>query len=146
MVARANIGLKRIHRSRRASEASVTRDVRAQFKEVMQNLNKIIQAIEGATPKAIEYASEPILERSLELVPRDTEALANSAYLEVQGNTVEIGYAKGGNPYYAVFVHEDMEAYHKPPTQAKFLQQAVNEQLGEIEPRIRDYLEGFISG
>jgi hypothetical protein len=49
---------------------------------------------------------------------------------------VEIGYAKGGDPSYAIPVHEDVEVAHEPPTSAKFLEGPINEDWGNITLRI----------
>jgi hypothetical protein len=71
-------------------------------------------------------ALEPTFDKSQELVPVLTGALKRSGFLgvgESRGKKVaEIGYGRGGVPFYAARVHEDLDVYHKPPTQAKFLE------------------------
>ncbi|MEB3012856.1 hypothetical protein VJI77_07640, partial [Parvimonas sp. D2] len=46
-----------------------------------------------------------------------------------------IGFGRGGNPSYAVYVHE-MPFAHKAPTRSKFLQAALDEDMGEIESKL----------
>ncbi|MFV2014005.1 MAG: hypothetical protein ACC656_01130 [Candidatus Heimdallarchaeota archaeon] len=141
---RANVGLKRIASSTRGSISVNTRQIRAQMRKIERRMAKIVDAIEGATPEALLYALQPIFDESQKLVPRDTEALADSGYLEVQekagGVVAEVGYGKGGDPYYSVFVHEQLESIHKSPTQAKFLQAALEKNIDKIAGRVRDFL------
>ena len=42
---------------------------------------------------------------------------------------------------YAIYVHENLEAYHKPPTQAKYLEQPSRERKKEILLEIRGALK-----
>ena len=62
--------------------------------------------------------------------------MKNSGYVESEttpdGFEVRIGYAKGDDPAYANFVHEDLTKHHDAPTQAKFLQTAADEIAREI--------------
>lgn len=93
--------------------------------------------MEVALPLAIVDGLTPTLELARDTYcPIQTGALRESAYLEAklggQGVEAEIGFARGGTPDYAVIVHENPAAYHKPPTQAKFLERAVNETAGNI--------------
>jgi len=47
--------------------------------------------------------------------------------------SVVVGY---GMPY-SVFVHENLECYHKPPTQAKFLEQPARQYRAELTAIVR---------
>ena len=93
------------------------------------------------TKSATEQACREVLEASLAQVPRDTNALASTAFYEVnrrsdvKGYVYEgtVGYAGAGrrdaiNPKsgkaassYALKVHEDLSVYH-PVGKAKFLE------------------------
>lgn len=74
-----------------------------------------------------EYGAQIFLVSQI-LVPKDTGDLAASGHLITTGSgffahtIVEYG---GVQAPYAWMVHEDMEAYHEPPTQAKYLLTAV---------------------
>lgn len=71
---------------------------------------------------------------SQKLVPIDTGALRNSAFVRAirEGTPfvlVEVGYSM----YYAIYVHEDLDARHKPGKQAKYLEQPLREKRGEMQ-------------
>ena len=51
---------------------------------------------------------------------------------------VQVVYGEGPSSEYAVIVHEDLEAFHEPPTQAKFLERAVNEVAPQMAQQIGD--------
>lgn len=125
----------------RTSEASFGQTVKSQLNDMIHNYMDWVNSIDSQSADILQEALEPTMELSLELVPRKTHRLANSAYLQVgrfRGKaTVEMGYAKGGDPDYAVFVHENLDVYHAPPTQAKFLQHALEVDASNIEERIK---------
>lgn len=91
-----------------------------------------------------------VLALSQELVPVDDGDLRRSGDVELpaidsQGVvSVDISYG-GASAAYAVIVHEDLSAFHKPPTQAKYLEEPfLAEQRGtladlsnEVRSRIR---------
>jgi len=142
MVVKASIGLRRIPKGTRSSIAGATRNTREQIAVLKDNLEKVIDGIKEATPEAIEDALRPVFELSQVYVPVDTKALKESGYLIVQEGSrkivAEVGYARGGRPFYAVFVHEMVDLHHAPPTQALFLQKAIQEEgtAKKIEDRI----------
>lgn len=143
--ARFKVGRQRLGAGVRPSEADYTRQIRAQMKQIEDNLMKVIRGIEGLTPEALEYGVQPIYDLSQVYVPRKTEALANSGSIDAsvtsRGARVVVSYGKGGEPEYAVFVHEMVDYYHAPPTQAKFLEQAVNEEVGNVRDRVAEFLK-----
>lgn len=143
-----NVGYKRVPRSfisRRPAAAASNQDVREQMAAIEKNFKQLLEGIENATPEALEYALQPMMEKALIYVPVDTGDLRNSAYLETRqmGNKIEaeIGFGRGGKPWYAPLVHEGLDFYHEPPTRAKFLEQAINEHLAEVLPRVIAYLK-----
>jgi hypothetical protein len=91
-------------------------------------------------PQEMKRALEPTLELSNYYAPKDTGELRESGYVQVRGRrgnvTAEVGYGYGGKAPYAVIVHEHPELYHKPPTQAKFLQRAMDEDYLELLGRV----------
>lgn len=139
-ITRLKMGKTNVRVSEYASEADYVRQANQAMKSIMQDLQYIIDETEGVTPEIMKEALEPTLELSAVYCPKDTGALVESRYLEVtsfRGNpSVEMGYAKGGNPDYAAYVHEMVQIPHKPPTQAKFLERAVNEDIGNIIDRV----------
>ena len=142
---KASVGRKRIPKNLDPAKAGYQRAINKQFKEIMDDLNSVIEAVGEQHGEAMVVAMTPIFDRSQELVPIDEGPLKASGYLElsdqVKGSIVEIGYAKAGKPEYAVFVHEMVMLNHKAPTQAKFLQQAIEEQFFQILPRLAKELQ-----
>lgn len=142
------IGRQRLTPNVRGSEAASTRDVRRQMQQILDNAKDVIQAIEGNSPAALIYAVQPIYDESQELVPVDTGKLKDSGFVEVRsttrGATAVVGYAKGGDPDYAVWVHEHLEVHHEPPTQAKFLEEAVNRHIEEVPERYAYFVKNSL--
>ena len=131
-----------------ASHQRFAKSVQAQMAKVTENLNKVIRSIEATSPLALRYAVKPIYDESQNLVPVDTGKLKASGFIEVRKNTrgvtAVIGYARGNNPHYAAFVHERLDLYHEPPTQAKFLEEAANRHMGKIPARYADYVKRHV--
>ena len=64
--------------------------------------------------------------------PVQTEGfLARTGYTQVV-----LGFARWGWPKYAIYVHEDPRPYHDPPTQYKFLEEAVNRHYQGFKERV----------
>lgn len=120
-------------------------------------LQTIVTNVDRGTKKATTVAAEEIYLRSLFLAPRDTDALYNSAFYEVQGNyktgfRAVVGYGKPGNinsksgkeaSEYMVEVHEDLQAYHSVG-QAKFLETAVREYQADAGSRLKKAFEKHV--
>lgn len=132
-----------------ADIAGATRAIRGAMADLQWNLQRAIESIEGVTAEALHYGLLPIYEESQRLVPVDTGALKASGYLEVETRSdniiAEVGYARGGQPFYAVIVHENLEFHHKDGTQAKFLEHAIDLHLDEVQPRIVEYMKGALN-
>lgn len=72
--------------------------------------------------------------------PVDKGALKSSGYVhppQYRGReiTVEMGFGGPAAPY-AVYVHEDLDAWHKPPGQARFLASVVDESAPYLLDRV----------
>ena len=124
----------------------VTMDVN--FSGFHKKCEAAISKVAQSTKKATTAACREIMSESLKQVPRDTEALASSAFYEVKhapdyGFEAILGYGRGGevNPKtgvpvedYAVVVHEDLEAKH-PVGKAKFLEDPIRDFASRKFPR-----------
>ena len=113
------------------------------------SLRTAIDRVDRGTKKATINACEEILEESLKQVPRDTETLAKSGYIEIKGAyknfTGEVGYGGNGDPInpktgepassYALIVHEDLTAEH-PVGKAKFLEDPVREYANKFKRNV----------
>lgn len=140
----SNIGRTRIPYSDTSSQSDFERNVRRQMQNILKNYAAFVGHMDQQSAEVLIAALQPTFDKSQEVVPKDTRALMHSGYLEsrkFRGRTVvEIGYARGGSPYYAAKVHEDLEAFHQSPTKAKFLEQPLLEDESQIQERI---LRGF---
>ena len=147
---RARVGAARISTNMEPSQAGYTRAIRAQMEQIERNLTEVIKQITQETPEILLEALEHTFKKSQLYVPVKTGELKRSGYLEVKktasGATVEIGYGRGGYPNYAVYVHELTGYYHKPPTRAKFLQAALEEDMDAIRDRLETAYRNMVGG
>lgn len=107
-------------------------------------LQAVLRAAQLEAPKAVAQAiyeeAQVIFAKSQILVPVDTSALRGSGDVSAiqgsgQGVYVDIYYGGPAAPY-ALYVHEIIGNYHKPPTQAKYLEQPFMQSLAEIQNNI----------
>lgn len=142
------LGLERVKKPLYASEPDFVSQMNAQVKALTNDLDYIFQQFEDVTPEVTKDAMEPTFEKSKVYCPKDTHALVDSGYLEIvafRGRPrVEIGYAKGGVPRYAVYVHEMTELSHEAPTRSKWLEAAINEDMFSIIDRVASGYKRFM--
>jgi len=98
---------------------------------VLSNLNKEILKIHGRTAVGMRAAAEKIKGNSMALTPVDTSALRASHFVNVDTSPTGIVATVGATQFYAIFVHENLEARH-PVGQAKFLETAIKEAIPTI--------------
>jgi hypothetical protein len=98
------------------------------------NVGQVIRAFEKTREghavnmqSGLFLCAQVVLRKALKLCPIDTGALRDTGTAHVTGRgfgaraVVEFG---GPDAPYALYVHENLDAYHEPPTQAKFLEAA----------------------
>lgn len=143
-----SIGARRITDD--SSADFLGRGARESMREIIRNYIKLIDQIEAATPDVIYKAVEPTFKKSQDYCPVKTSALKKSGYIEktsFRGKPrVEVGYARGGKPNYAIYVHEMTGYNHRSPTRAKFLQVALEEDLPKFHGRLVQSYRGLIGG
>jgi hypothetical protein len=135
--------------------------------KLVAQLKEHERSLARGTSKGIKNAGKFALQKSQEIVPTDDGDLEKSGSAQVTGKGFETVSAVGYSEEYAVEVHEDLEvthgqeynllhasditqqrkyfykgrfkAYHlrRPHEQAKFLEDAVRQNLDEIEGIIR---------
>ncbi len=141
---RINVGRQRVTGATSPFEAGYVQSVNAQMRAIRNNMLKVVEAIENATPEALIFGLQPIFDESQRLVPVKSGRLKRSGFLRseqsTKGSVVAIGYAKGGQPKYAALVHERTDFNHKSPTQAKYLEAAVNAHISKVQPRVAQFL------
>lgn len=123
-----------------SSQRNFAEQIRQQMKVITDNYSDMVNNVVENAPEILLEALEPTFAMSQEMVPEKTGKLKNSGYLLItssgQNAAVEMGYAKNGEPDYAVVVHEDLDVHHAPPTGAKFLQYPLTVDEGNIQARI----------
>ncbi len=133
------VGSRRLSAGTRTFAKATTRDVRAAMKQIIKNYNVAIRAVENASLPALKFGLQPIFDLSQELVPVRTGRLKRSGFIETSmganGPNGVVGYARAGIPNYAALQHENLFFYHRPPTQAKYLEEAVKRHLDAVLPR-----------
>lgn len=77
--------------------------------------------------RGLEKSCEYLLAKSQEIVPVDQGDLKASGYWYVMGHGLEAEGFVGYSAPYAGYVHEMVHYYHEPPTQAKFLEQPIQD-------------------
>jgi hypothetical protein len=136
---RISVGAQRFSISNHSPAAERGRALRASFGSIVDNLARVLRHVEAATPEILEEALKPTFEKSQIRCPSDTGAMKASGFFHVEsfrGNhVVAIGYGKNGTPGYTVFVHE-IPAQHAAPTQAKWLQSAIDEDYFDIVGKV----------
>lgn len=105
---------------------------RASMKAVVDKYAKLVKHLQTVTPDVLWNALEPVFQKSQDYVPVRTGELKFSGDMRVEGvgDTLE-GSITYGNPtaWYAALVHEYVWLNHQPPTRAKYLQSAMEEEL-----------------
>lgn len=114
--------------------------------EVMRALRLLGEKAPDAMGKSLYQEGNDILRAAKVLTPIDTGVLRGSAFVnlpEVNGSEVSVtlGYGQAAKDY-AEVQHEELSYYHKPPTQAKYLEQPFNEAVANgMEQRITSKLQ-----
>jgi hypothetical protein len=148
-VVKLNIARMQARTAKYPSEQGYRESVRDQFRELQYALESVYQQLEDASPAIMYNALLPTFDKSQMYVPVKTGDLKASGYLEITDTVrgsqrVELGYGRGGQPWYAMYVHENLNSYHKPPTRAKWLQEAVYEDLPELPNRLARMYQMFM--
>jgi hypothetical protein len=79
--------------------------------------------------------------------PKDTLDLVNSGHIIVEGKGLNVKFRVtygGEDAPYALWVHEDLEKYHEPPTCAKWLERAIRETRGTGKSIVQRELQGGV--
>lgn len=115
-------------------------EMKLDLKPFLNALKRLEQEANIGVREALEVAGRDVMKSSLQQVPRETNALADSAFFRSRkyrdNQIVTVGYGAGGgvNPKtgqapkdYMVAVHEDLSANHPRGGKAKFLEDPINE-------------------
>ena len=149
-VAYIGLGKQSAGRTTYPSEPQFISQMNEQTRQITDALLAVINQFELVSTDVMLEALEPTFKKAAEYCPKDTLELLNSEYLEATSYRgkprVEMGFARGGSPRYAMYVHEMIDYKHEAPTRAKFLQAAVMEDLGGIYERLGEGYKQFFEG
>lgn len=99
----------------------------------------LVNMMRDMTPAVMFQAMIPIYAKSQMYVPKKSGALASTGRLTVENQggdpKVSITYGNDKVPYAAV-VHEFVWINHNPPTRAKFLQAAMEEEYNQLRTNL----------
>jgi hypothetical protein len=131
-------------------EPGYIQSVRAQLDDLQSIIHSTFEQFEERAPEIVYNAMEPTFLKARDVYcPTKTGTLRASGYLEIQRfrgqPRVEMGFARGGTPEYAILVHENLNMQHAPPTRAKFLETAIDEDLVDINSRIANGFENWFN-
>lgn len=113
-----------------------TQDARLAMAQVIKQYADLIGKLKGITPTALRQALTPTFKRAQFYVPEKTGALWESGKLTVEtGKSGKpVGRITFGNAeaWYAALVHEYTWLAHQAPTRSKYLQAAMEENVGDM--------------
>jgi len=90
---------------------------------VLANLKKSKFTIAAGVERGLKRAGLFLQRESQKIVPVDTGTLKNGAFTRnIGGSGFDANVVVGYVADYAVYVHEDLQARHKPGKQAKYLE------------------------
>lgn len=117
-------------------------------KELINALKSGAERSPHAIAQAIYEEANVIFAKSQILVPVDTGVLRGSGGVSApqqgpNGFFVDVFYGGPAAPY-ALYVHEIIENYHNPPTQAKYLEQPLMEAQAELQKNIKARIVSII--
>lgn len=114
--------------------------------EIIESLSEFTEQFPQAVADALWSECQIIMNQSKEQCPVDTGRLRASGEVSepvVEPGKVEVSLGYGTD--YAIYVHEDLEKYHAPPTKAKFLEDPISERsdvlLENVVKRVTDLIE-----
>jgi len=101
--------------------------------KVLANLKKSTLTTAAGVERGLKDAGLFLQRESQKIVPVDTSNLKGGAFTRnVGGKGFDANVVVGYVADYAVAVHEDLQAKHKPGKQAKYLEQPAREKKDEV--------------
>jgi len=100
--------------------------------EVKGNLKRVDKNMEKGVAVGLKRGGLLIQRESQKIVPVDTGNLRAGAFTRAVGTGMRTVVSVGYTAYYGPFVHENLQARHKPGKQAKFLERPVREHYQDV--------------
>ncbi len=107
------------------------------FNKVKAALRKVEKRHAKGMERGVVKAGLHLQRKSQIIVPVEFAVLKNSANTRKEGSGFDVEVVVSYGTEYAVFVHEDLEAEHKPGKQAKFLEQPARDEAGAMADIIK---------
>jgi len=118
--------------------------------EMKQNLKKLGVRAEHVLGQALYEEGERIMGESKLVVPVDTGTLKSSGHVTLPqkvGRFVRVVLSYGGAAApYAIYVHENLTARHKPPTRNKYLEEPFKKAWAGMAERIGRRIRAALGG
>lgn len=89
---------------------------------VLKNIRAVKKEHAAAVERGLVKAGLFLQRASQKIVPVDTGALKNSAFTRKEGEGLKTKVRVGYTKEYAIYVHENLEARHRPGKTAKYLE------------------------
>ena len=110
-------------------------------KSTMARFNKARNSTIDELVRQLDAEAEKVMQEAQVEVPKDTGALHDTIRrdrtLITKSRGIEVVIKAGGaRAPYALYVHEDLNAYHAPPTKAKFLEDPFRRSVSGISGRL----------
>ena len=101
-------------------------------KEVLLNIRKFKPLMGNNIARGLKRAGLYLQRESQKIVPVEFGNLKNSAFTRAEGTGWNTVVLVGYTMFYAVYVHENLEARHAPGKTAKYLETPLREKQREI--------------
>ena len=114
---------------------------------------KVLSGLGDRAPKELGGAmwreGTRIINSAKAITPVDTGTLKGSGHVQmpdISGNSVTVTVGFGGAASnYAIYVHENLNSFHKPPTTAKFLERPLLDAVQGMALRLAQDLKSVFS-
>ena len=101
--------------------------------KVLRNMKKASKGYEAKFERGLKKAGLFVQRESMRIVPVDTANLKGGAFTRnVGGKGAKTDVVVGYVADYAVHVHENLDAKHKPGKQAKYLESVMRKERNKI--------------
>lgn len=100
--------------------------------EVINNLRKFSKDYQKKVSVGMKLGGKFLWRKSLDVVPVDKDILKPSGYTRATGKGFDTVVTVGYTTSYAIYVHEDLTARHKPGKTAKYLENPARENRDRI--------------
>jgi hypothetical protein len=114
-------------------------------KLILNALEKLKQESPKGATKGLKKAGTHLQKESQKVVPVDTGALRASAYTKIRwANTKRVDVVVGYTMPYAIYVHEDLFARHKPGKIAKYLEKPARQLAKKLLKMVADEVKKVV--